>query len=120
LDKDPTTSTYVECNDLIKHVIFIMAKAMAEEFGFKYLYEDLKTGLHNLAHLMAPDFTFREIPDGIDSSNNASTGVLQCFPSFPPPAPWDTSTRPLAANSTKPRQRLLSKHATMESSRSQT
>jgi hypothetical protein len=53
---------------LSKHVISVNAKATAEEFGFKYLNEDLNAGLHNLADLTATYLAFQEIPDNTVNS----------------------------------------------------
>jgi hypothetical protein len=72
-----TVGIYIKCNDNTKHVISIMAKAMAKAFGFEYLDKDLNMGLHNLADLTATYLTFCKIPDRMQSSNNASTPVRQ-------------------------------------------
>jgi hypothetical protein len=76
---------YVECNNMTKHVISIMAKATAEESGFEYHDKDLnRGGLHNLVDLTATDLILNEIPNGMDSSDNATTPVLVLLPTTCP------------------------------------
>jgi hypothetical protein len=83
-DLNQTVGIYVERNDLTRNIISIMAKATAIEFGFEFFDEDLNAGLHNLADLTAPDLTFAEMPDGLDSTDDATTPVLVLLPTACP------------------------------------
>jgi hypothetical protein len=75
-----TVGIYVNRNNLTKHVISIMSKATAKEFGFEYLNKDLNAGCHNYANLTATNLTCQEISGQMNSTDDATKLVLFLLP----------------------------------------